>query len=190
MNSIDGRTRFFLKKIYTFLQPYQGTRQLDNALWSILITTAGIGFFLSGLSSFFHVNFLSLNKSTITFLPQGIIMMFYGIAGILLGLFLGLIVFWNIGNGYNKYCKDSKRIILYRRKFPGLVLKNALIISIPFSQLKSIKIKIKRRDKLGGSLFVCLLDKRQIPLIYEDEIEKCQRIANLLSNLAKVSIEF
>jgi hypothetical protein len=66
-----------------------GARNLRSILTMIILFFAGIGFFLAGLSSYFHKNFLILtDTSQITFLPQGIAMLFYGTGAFGIGIYL------------------------------------------------------------------------------------------------------
>ena len=66
-----------------------GSRRLNNIFWALTVTLGGVGFFLAGLSSFFEVNLLFFSDSTeISFIPQGIVLVFYGTVGSLLGIFL------------------------------------------------------------------------------------------------------
>ena len=53
----------------------EGSRQLGNIFWAFAVSAGGIGFFLSGLSSFFKVNLLFFSDATqLSFIPQGIVL--------------------------------------------------------------------------------------------------------------------
>ena len=81
-----------------------GSRQLSNIFWAIAVTIGGYGFFLTGLSSYFKVNFLLFSDvKELTFVPQGITLLFYGSVGLILGIFLCLTILWDVGSGYNEY---------------------------------------------------------------------------------------
>ena len=65
-------------------------------------------------------NFLILtDTSEISFLPQGIAMLFYGTGAIGLAIYIFLTVFWNIGSGYNEFSKTENIIRIIRLGFPG-----------------------------------------------------------------------
>jgi len=54
-----------------------GSRRFSNYLLTIVLTLGGIGFVLSGCSSYFKINLLPFADPTqLTFIPQGIIMLF------------------------------------------------------------------------------------------------------------------
>ena len=108
-----------------------GSRRASNIFWAVVVSLGGLGFFLTGLSSYFKRNLLLLsNASTISFIPQGIVLLFYGTIGLLIGLFLFLTIWWDIGFGYNEYDQKFKKIIIYRRSFPGPNRNLKLILSI------------------------------------------------------------
>ena len=103
---------------------------------------AASGFLLSSLSSYFQVNLLPLSNPTeLIFIPQGIAMGFYGIAGSLLGLYLWLIVIWDVGGGYNEFNRETGRVRIFRQGFPG---KNREIeVSYPLEEIQSIRVDIR-----------------------------------------------
>ena len=144
-----------------------GSRRLSNLSWAAIVSLGGLGFFLTGLSSYFHVNLLILSDaSEIVFLPQGIVLLFYGTVGFILGIFLWLTIWWNIGFGYNEYDQSLGQIILYRQGFPG---KNReLKLEFSFSEVKSIKMKIEDGLNPKRQLLLCLKDNREIPLTGPD----------------------
>ena len=142
---------------------FNGSRRLSNFFWAITVSLGGFGFFLTGLSSFFKVNLLLLSDSSeIAFIPQGIVLLFYGTVGSILGIFLSLTILWNVGSGYNEYNKLSQAITLYRKGFPG---KNReLSFNFAFEDVKSIKMRIKEGINPKRQLLLCLIDNREIPL--------------------------
>lgn len=142
---------------------FNGSRRLNNIFWAVVVSVGGLGFFLTGLSSFLNTNLLFFaDSSEISFIPQGIVLLFYGTVGLLLGIFLSLTVWWNFGSGYNEYNRNTQEVKLYRKGFPG---KNReLTFKIPFAEVKSIKMRIKEGINPKRQLILCLVDKREIPL--------------------------
>lgn len=140
-----------------------GSRRLSNIFWAITVSLGGFGFFLTGLSSFFRVNLLLFSDSSeISFIPQGIVLLFYGTVGSILGMFIALTVWWNVGSGYNEYNRDVGKVKLYRKGFPGN--NRNITFTFSFDEIKSIKMRIKEGINPKRQLILCLTDSREIPL--------------------------
>jgi len=164
--------------------PIVGSRRLNNIFWAVIVSLGGFGFFVAGLSSFLKTDLFGLSSaSEITFFPQGIVLLFYGTVGSLLGAFLSLTLFWNVGFGYNEYNKLTQTITLYRKSFPGTV--NSLNLSFPFDSVKSIKMKIQEGLNPKRQLFLCLTDNREIPLTGLGEPIALTKLENEAITLAK-----
>ncbi|NJM57541.1 MAG: photosystem I assembly protein Ycf4, partial [Synechococcales cyanobacterium RU_4_20] len=96
-----------------------GSRRLSNLFWAVVVTLGGIGFLLSGISSYTKVNLLPFaNPTVLVFVPQGIVMGFYGVAAILLATFLWLLMAWNVGGGYNEFNHETGKITIFRQGYP------------------------------------------------------------------------
>jgi hypothetical protein len=75
-----------MEKKLILRETLQGSRHWSNYFWAVIISLGGLGFLIVGLSSFFEVNLIQfLDSKNITFFPQGLVMCFYGIVGLLLG---------------------------------------------------------------------------------------------------------
>nr|AKE98823.1 photosystem I assembly protein Ycf4 [Bangia fuscopurpurea] len=140
-----------------------GSRRFSNYWWATIIFIGASGFLLAGLSSYFQANLLPFTNSTdLVFIPQGIVMTFYGSVGIFLSLFLWLTIIWNIGAGYNEFNKDKGIVKIFRLGFPG---KNRQIcLQFNIQEIKSIKIDIKEGLNPRREIYLCTKDKRVIPL--------------------------
>ena len=69
-----------------------GAKRLSNLFFALVLTLGGLGFLLTGLSSFYRKSLLwFINVETINFIPQGIVLVFYGTTAIILGTFLWMI---------------------------------------------------------------------------------------------------
>ena len=140
-----------------------GSRNFRSIVTMIILLLAGMGFFLAGISSYFHQNFLIITAvNEITFIPQGIAMLFYGTGAIGLGIYLFLSIFWNIGSGYNEFSKFDNIVRVVRLGFPG---KNRTIfLSYEFKNIKNLKFLIKQGLNPRCNILLVLKDKREIPL--------------------------
>jgi hypothetical protein len=167
------------------LQSYiVGSRRLSNIFWAFVVSLGGFGFFLTGLSSFFKTNLLFFSDSTgISFIPQGIVLVFYGTVGSILGIFLALTVWWDVGSGYNEYNRDRQQVKLYRKGFPG---KNReIVFTFPFEEIKSIKMRIKEGLNPKRQLLLCLTDSREIPLTGIEQPRALNKIEDEAITIAK-----
>jgi len=161
-----------------------GSRRLSNFLWAFIVFCGGLGFFLSGLSSYFAKNFLFFSNYTeILFIPQGLTLTFYGTVGLTIGSFLWLSIYWDIGVGYNEYNKLTQEVTLYRKGFPGN--NNEVLLKFPFSQIKSIKMFLREGLNQRRQLLLCLKDDRQIPLSGIDRTYTLAEIETQALKLAK-----
>ena len=163
---------------------FPGSRRLSNIFWALIVTLGGSGFFLTGLSSFFNVNLLFFsNSNDISFIPQGIVLLFYGTVGSILGIFLTLTIWWNVGFGYNEYNRLSQKVTIYRKSFPGR--NQELVFSFGFDEVKSIKMRIKDGLNPKRQLLLCLNDNREIPLTGIEQPTALNKIENETISIAK-----
>ena len=81
-----------------------GSRRFSNYFWSVFLFIGGLGFLLAGLSSYFKINLLPFaNSIELNFIPQGILMLIYGLGALLVSIYLILIIIWDVGSGYNEF---------------------------------------------------------------------------------------
>jgi hypothetical protein len=141
-------------------------------------------FFLTGISSFFKRNLLFLSDyNDLAFFPQGIVLVFYGTVGSILGIFLFLTIWWNVGSGYNEYNRTKQSVTVYRKSFPG---KNQeLKFNFSFEEIKSIKMRVKEGLNPKRQLLLCLVDNREIPLTGIEEPTALNKIEKEAIQLAK-----
>jgi hypothetical protein len=162
----------------------EGSRKLNNLFWALFVILGGLGFLFSGLSSFFKINFLFfLSSNELSFVPQGIVLLFYGTVGLILGFFLCLTVWWDIGFGYNEYSKENQKVTLYRKGFPGE--NREMRLKFNFEELKSIKMFAKDGLSPKRQLFLCLTDNREFPLTGRSKPAPFKKFEMEALNLAK-----
>lgn len=145
-------------------QEILGARRLSNFFWAGVTAIGGTGFFLAGVSSFLNTNLLPFSDlpAQLVFIPQGIAMGFYGVAALLLCIYLCLILIWNVGSGYNEFDKSAGEARILRRGFPG---KNREIkLTYPLKDLLAVRAEIKEGLNPKRSLYLKVKGKGDLPL--------------------------
>jgi Ycf4 len=165
-------------------QPVLGSRRFSNFFWAIVVSIGGIGFLLAGLSSYFHVNLLPVGDPTqLTFIPQGIAMTFYGVAGTLLATYLWGAILLDIGGGYNKFDRDAGEITIFRNGFPG---KNRRIeLKSKIADAQAVRVDIKDGLSPRRTLYVRIAGRREIPLTRVGEPISLTELETQGANLAR-----
>ena len=91
-----------------------GSRRFSNYFWASFLFIGGICFLLAGFSSYLKINLLPFsNFIDLVFIPQGIVMVFYGTLSFFVSLYIFLTVIWDIGGGYNGYYKKTNKVFLF-----------------------------------------------------------------------------
>lgn len=144
-------------------QPILGSRRFSNYWWATVVSIGGIGFLLAGLSSYLHQNLLPFGDATqLVFVPQGLAIGFYGVAGSLLAFYLWFAIVLDIGGGYNEFNQETGFVKIFRRGFPG---KNRQIeISCRTEDVQAIRVEIKEGLNPRRSLYLRVKGRRDIPL--------------------------
>ena len=168
-----------------------GSRRFSNYFWSVVLFLGGIGFLLAGISSYLKINLLPFTNSTeLVFLPQGLVMMFYGTLSFGISVYIITTVLLDIGGGYNEYNRIEDLVKIVRKGFPG---KNReILLTYPFSNIKYIGIKITEGLNPTRSIYLCLKDDRKIPLTPVQEptsISDLEEEAADLANFLDLNLE-
>lgn len=161
-----------------------GSRCFSNYFWAIFLLIGGLGFILAGFSSYFNVNFLPFaNPSELVFLPQGLVMIFYGMLSLSFSIYIFITIILDIGSGYNEYNRLENLVKIVRKGFPG---KNRqILLTYPFTNIRSIGIKITEGLNPTRSIYLCLKDKRNIPLTPAQEPISISDLETKAADLAK-----
>jgi Ycf4 len=140
-----------------------GARRFSNYWWATIISIGGGGFLLAGLSSYFKVNFLPIgNAVDLIFVPQGLAMGFYGVAGTLLATYLWLTVLWDVGGGYNEFDRKAGEAKVFRRGYPG---KNRIVqFTCRLSDVQSVRVAIREGLNPQRALYLKIKGRGDIPL--------------------------
>ena len=160
-----------------------GSRRFSNYFWTFVLFLGGISFLLAGLSSYLKINLLPFtNTSELVFIPQGVVMMFYGTLSLSISIYTLLTVVWDIGSGYNEYNKIENLVKIVRKGFPG---KNReILLTYPLNNIRAIGIKISEGLNPKRIIYLCLKDERKIPLT---PVEQPSTISDLEENAADLA---
>ena len=185
---------------FLFREQVIGSRRFSNYWWASIILIGSIGFFSVGISSFFQstetlqpTNSLSpiaFASDHILFFPQGLVMCFYGLIGFFLSFYLWLVIFWNVGEGYNEFNKETGSMKLFRWGFPGKNRRIQLIYSM--NDIEAIRLELKDGINPKRTLYVRIRGKNDIPLTRIGQpltLEEIEKKAADLASFLKVSIE-
>jgi hypothetical protein len=144
-------------------QTVLGSRRFSNYWWAAVVTLGATGFVLAGISSYLKINFLPLSDATqLIFVPQGLVMGLYGLAGLLLALYLWLVILWDVGGGYNEFNQETGTFKIFRWGYPG---KNRRIeIDSRIQEVQSVRITLKEGLNPRRALYLRVKGRRDIPL--------------------------
>ena len=161
-----------------------GSRRFSNYFWTFFLSIGGLSFLLAGLSSYLKINLLPFaNPTELVFLPQGLIMIFYGTLSLSFSIYILLTLLWDIGSGYNEFNKLDNLVKIVRKGFPG---KNReILLTYPLANIKSIGIKISDGLNPKRIIYLCLKDERKIPLTPVQEPTTISNIEEEAADLAK-----
>ena len=161
-----------------------GSRRFSNYFWSFFLFFGGIGFLLAGMSSYFKVNLLPFaNPTELVFIPQGLVMMFYGTLSFGVSIYILITILLDIGGGYNEYNRVESLVKIVRKGFPGR--NREILLTYPLSNIRSIGIKITEGLNPTRSIYLCLKDERKIPLTPVQEPTSISTLEEEAASLAK-----
>jgi hypothetical protein len=167
-----------------YRQEILGSRRWSNYFWAIIATIGGVGFLLAGLSSYYHRNFLVVSDtSSLMFIPQGAALLFYGVAGSLVSLYLYVAIALDIGSGYNEFNKETGKLTIFRWGFPG---KNRRVeFTCPLTDVQSVRADIKDGLSPKRELYIKIKQRRDIPLTRAGQPVALSELENQGAQLAR-----
>ena len=119
-----------------------GSQRLSNYWWASVISLGGLAFLLTGFAAFLNTSLFMFNQSkNISFLPQGLIMCFYGSLGLLFGIYLWCTILWGVGNGFNEFNKKQGVIRIFRWGLPGKNRRIDLVYKM--EQVEGVRVELK-----------------------------------------------
>jgi hypothetical protein len=196
-NYIEKNNYFFIKKnnqIIFYSEILEGTNIFANYICFILLFLFGNEFLITGFLSYLNENknfFFIENFSTIKFLPQGILLIFYGTCSIFLSILVSLLIKINIGSGKNEFDLENKIIRITRKGFPILTKKfqfkqKNIYFVYPFSELLNLELEIKEGINPSRITYLILKDGRRIPITASHKLENLLSIESKAIYIAKL----
>lgn len=120
-------------------QPVLGSRRFSNFLVASAVSLGGGGFLLASLSSRLGKNLLpGLSASDLIWVPQGLVMGLYGIAALLLALYLWIVITLDLGGGSNRFDKSIGAALISRQG-----LRKMIIVEIPLRDIQAVKVELR-----------------------------------------------
>lgn len=161
-----------------------GARRFSNYWWATVILVGGAGFFLAGLSSYLNVNLLPVGEPIdLIFIPQGIAMGFYGLAGLLLSIYLWLTIFWNIGGGYNEFDRSTGQVKVFRQGYPG---KNRKVeVTCRLGDVQSVRVQIREGLNPQRALYLRIKGRGDVPLTRVGQPLPLTQVENQAAEIAR-----
>jgi hypothetical protein len=153
---------------HIWIEPITGARKTSNFCWAVILFLGSLGFLLVGTSSYLGRNLISLFPSQeIVFFPQGIVMSFYGIAGLFISSYLWCTISWNVGSGYDRFDRKDGIVCIFRWGFPG---KNRRVfLQFLIKDIQSVRIEVKEGIYARRVLYMDIRGQGAIPLTRTDE---------------------
>nr|YP_009994442.1 photosystem I assembly protein Ycf4 [Cuscuta approximata]QNP08565.1 photosystem I assembly protein Ycf4 [Cuscuta approximata] len=152
--------------IWIELRP--GSRKISNFGWAFTLFLGSLGFLLVGTSSYLGINQISFFPTQqILFFPQGIVMSFYGIAGLFISSYLWCTILWNVGSGYDQFDRKRGIFCIFRWGFPGI--NRRIFLRFNIKDIRSIQIEMKEGIYARRVLYMDIRGQRAIPLTRTNE---------------------
>lgn len=168
-----------------------GSRRLSNFWWAFVILFGGIGFLLTGLSSYLGFNLLPyIHSENVVFFPQGLVMCFYGFLGLIFSFYLWLTIFWSVGCGFNEFNKEKGIVRIFRWGFPGKNRRIDLCYSI--KDIEALRVDLKEGLNPRRTIYIRVKGKKEIPLTgigQPMQLEDIEKQASELAQFLQISLE-
>ncbi|WP_017306904.1 photosystem I assembly protein Ycf4 [Spirulina subsalsa] len=161
-----------------------GSRRFSNYFWAVISAIGGIGFLLAGLSSYFHVNLLVVSDTSgLIFFPQGVALLFYGLAGTSVTLYLLTVILLDVGGGYNEFNKKTGQVKIFRWGFPGKNRRIELVYTL--EDVQAVRAEIRDGLNPKRALYLRVKKQRDLPLTRVGEPMSLSDLENQGAELAR-----
>lgn len=180
-----------IKSEFLWIENVIGSRRMSNVSWALIVFLGALGFIVVGLSSYFGKDIIPLLQSeSIIFKPQGLVMLFYGIGGLFLSIYLWCIIIWDIGSGYNEFDRKEGIISIFRWGFPGT--NRRIRIRCLVEDIQAIRLEVNEGLTSRSVISIRLKGQQDIPLNQMGEsltLSQMEENAAQLARFLRVPIE-
>nr|QIB71917.1 photosystem I assembly protein Ycf4 [Fagonia indica] len=154
--------RRFQEQEHTWIYTIPGARKPINFFWASFTLLGSLGVLFISASSYYGSNFFNSSEFVVPFLPQGATLTFYGIAGLFVSFHWWILIFWNVGSGYNLYDNQIGMVWLCRYGFPG---ENRYILShVRVEDILALQFYSNSAEPHAGVLYMYTREQGAIPL--------------------------
>lgn len=141
-------------------QSVLGSRRLSNMLVAAAVTTGGLGFLLTSLSSRLGRDLLPIgHPAELEWVPQGLVMGLYGVAALLLATYLWAVIGIDVGSGANRFDRGAGQAVITRRGF-----RQMITVEIPLREIQAVKVEVRDGLNPRRRLALRVQGRRDLPL--------------------------
>jgi hypothetical protein len=141
-------------------QPVLGSRRPSNLLVALIVSLGGVGFLLTSLSSYLHRDLLPVgHPADLDWVPQGLVMGLYGLAGVLLASYLWAVIGIDVGSGSNRFDRTAGQATISRRGF-----RQRIDVEIPLRDIQAVKVEVRDGLNPRRRLALKVQGRRDLPL--------------------------
>ncbi|XP_047259405.1 photosystem I assembly protein Ycf4-like [Capsicum annuum] len=153
---------------HIWIELITGSQKISNFCWAFILFLGSLGFSLVGTSSYLGRNLISFfSPQQIIFFPQGIVMSFYGIAGLFISSYLWCTISWNVGSVYDRFDIKEGIVCIFCWGFPGKNHRTFLRFLI--KDIQSVRIEVKEGIYARRVLYMDIRGQGSIPLTRTNE---------------------
>ena len=141
-------------------QPVLGSRRLSNVLVAAAVSLGGVGFLLTSASSRFGRDLLPVgHPADLVWVPQGLVMGFYGLAAVLLASYLWTVIAIDVGSGSNRFDRVAGEALISRQGF-----RQRIEVAVPLRDIQAVKVEIREGLSPQRRLALRVQGRRELPL--------------------------
>jgi hypothetical protein len=141
-------------------QPVLGSRRLSNVLVAAAVSLGGVGFLLTSASSRFGRDLLPVgHPAELVWVPQGLVMGFYGLAAVLLASYLWTVIAIDVGSGSNRFDRVAGEALISRQGF-----RQRIEVAVPLRDIQAVKVEIREGLSPQRRLALRVQGRRELPL--------------------------